>query len=331
MKRSYHASSADHSYNERRQQDLRVRVEPPSIAPGSSRAAEISGGPLASALLPTALLETPPAIDLNLGANNGGEFTGAAVLVARAIARRGFCTCQCGLKQRGAAAAAEAAALYANGELAPRGFVKEGHRVPPDPEQRTDLCAMLTDNPEHRLHSSTRALLAIDEAIERFAQQTVEQLGRLEPREREPMGGGPHGEPLSYRSRGDLMVAVYPGDDSFHRVHIDNADGDGRAGRDLGRVLTFIFFLNQDWGDEDGGALRLHLPRECDGSGTAAAAERAAGRSPAVDVLPCVDTMVIFRADRVMHEVRPCPARHRYAASVWVVCGSGEEPEAENA
>ena len=44
-------------------------------------------------------------------------------------------------------------------------------------------------------------------------------------------------------------------------------------------------------------------------------------RSPAVDVLPLLDTMAIFRADRVMHEVRPCPARHRYAASVWVTCG----------
>lgn len=145
----------------------------------------------------------------------------------------------------GAAALAEATALYEGGELAQRGFVKEGKRVPPDPEQRTDLCAMLTDAPDHRLHSKTRALLAIDEAIERFAQQTVEQLGRLGPSDREPMGSGPNCERLSYSSRGDLMVAVYPGENSFHRVHIDNADGDGRAGRDFGRVLTFIYFLSE--------------------------------------------------------------------------------------
>ena len=39
---------------------------------------------------------------------------------------------------------------------------------------------------------------------------------------------------------------------------------------------------------------------------------------------PRMDTMAVFRADRVMHEVRPCPSRHRYAASVWVTCGSRE-------
>ena len=119
------------------------------------------------------------------------------------------------------------------------------------------------------------------------------------------------------------MVAVYPGGGSFHRVHIDNADGDGRAGRDFGRVLTFIYFLNAGWTEEDGGALRLHIPRACEEGGPSsdAAAARAAGRSPAVDVIPRLDTLAVFRADRVMHEVRPCPGRHRYAASVWVTCG----------
>ena len=63
------------------------------------------------------------------------------------------------------------------------------------------------------------------------------------------------------------MVAVYPGGGSFHRVHIDNADGDGRAGRDFGRVLTFIYFLNAGWTEEDGGALRLHIPRACEEGG----------------------------------------------------------------
>mmetsp|Transcript_25340 Transcript_25340/g.75270 ORF Transcript_25340/g.75270 Transcript_25340/m.75270 type:complete len:304 (-) Transcript_25340:91-1002(-) len=299
------------------------RESPPSIDPGSARAEQIRGGPLADALLPTARLEAPPFLEVDLGSLRDEA---GARLVARAIAERGLCQCRCGLSpELGAAAAAEAASLYADGELAPRGFVKEGRRVPPDPEQQTDLCAMLTDDPGHRLHAKTQALLALDAAIERLAVETVAQLGLLDERDRGPLGGGPNGEPLSFSSRGDLMVAVYPGGGSFHRVHIDNADGDGRAGRDFGRVLTFIYFLNAGWTEEDGGALRLHIPRACEEGGPSsdAAAARAAGRSPAVDVIPRLDTLAVFRADRVMHEVRPCPGRHRYAASVWVTCGGG--------
>lgn len=300
-----------------------ARCESPSIAPGSTRAAEIVDGPLAAALLPTALLEAPPTIQLRLG-EVAADGSGAS-LVAHAIAERGLCHCRCGLSPAlGAAARAEAASLYADGNVfATKGFVKEGRRVPPDAEQRADLCVMLSDDPDHELHSKVRALLAIDAAIERFAHATVEQLGLLEVDEREPLGSGPGGERLSYSSRGDLMLAVYPGHNSFHRVHIDNADGDGRAGRDFGRVLTFIYYLNDGWTREDGGALRLHLPR--DARGLAAAAARAAGRSPAIDVLPRLDSLAVFRADRVMHEVRPCPTRHRYAASMWICCGSAAD------
>ena len=79
---------------------------------------------------------------------------------------------------------------------------------------------------------------------------------------------------------------------------------------------------NEGWSADDGGALRLHLPHESCAGDEAVAAARAAGHSPAVDLLPTLDTMAVFRADRVMHEVRPCEGpRHRYAASVWVTCG----------
>eukprot|EP00966_Prymnesium_polylepis_P060790 1410134-Prymnesium_polylepis.1 len=188
---------------------------------------------------------------------------------------------------------------------------------------------MLTDDPRHRLHSKTTALLAIDSAIERFARATVAQLARMEAGERRPMGDGPNGERLCYSSRGDLMVAVYPGGGSFHAVHIDNQDGDGRAD-DFGRVLTFIYYLNEDWEAADGGALRLHVPRACGARDAAVAAAHAAGHTPAIDVVPRLDTMAVFRADRVMHEVRPCPARRRYAASVWVTCGAGGGEEEES-
>ena len=95
-------------------------------------------------------------------------------------------------------------------------------------------------------------------------------------------------------------------------------DGDGRK-RDFGRVLTCIYYLNQGWSDEDGGHLRLHLPLP------APAARE--GHSPCVDVRPAMDVMAVFRADRVMHEVRPCrTSRHRFAASIWVLAGPEETP-----
>lgn len=206
------------------------RIEPPSIAPATARAEEIRGGKLAAALLPTAVLEAPPEIDLRV--------SNAAAQIAHELAAWGMCRCRCGLDPNlSAAAAAEAAALHAKGEMETRGFVRRGVRVPPDREQRADLCIMLSDDPEHRLHPTIPALLALDATVERFAHATVAQLGLLEEDERGPMGGGPNGERLCYSSRGDLMLAVYPGGGAFHRVHIDNQDGDGRT-CDFGRVLV---------------------------------------------------------------------------------------------
>ena len=295
------------------------QVDQPSVKVGSARAEKITGSPLEGALLPTALMDAPVEVALRL---NDDDCASGAAQVARQIAARGMCLCRCGLSpELGVAAAAEAANLYSRGELQTMGFVKKGVRVPPDPEQRRDLCVMLTDQESHRLHGVSQALLAIDAAIERFAHILVDQLALLEPRERAPLGGGPCGERLRFSSRGDLMVAVYPGEGSFHGVHIDNQDGDGRT-TDFGRVLTFIYFLNEGWDEGDGGALRLHLPRECGARDAAVAEAHASERSPAIDVLPALDRMAVFRADRVMHEVRPCPVRHRYAASVWVTCGA---------
>ena len=44
----------------------------------------------------------------------------------------------------------------------------------------------------------------------------------------------------------------------------------------------------------------------------------------AVDVTPSGDTLVLFRADRMLHEV--CPAKApRFAATVWLYGGSKEQ------
>jgi SM-20-related protein len=67
---------------------------------------------------------------------------------------------------------------------------------------------------------------------------------------------------------------------------------------DDARVLSCVFYLNDAWGEHDGGALRLHLddgPR---------------------DVAPVGGTLVAFLADRVEHEVLPA-MRDRLAVAGW--------------
>lgn len=63
------------------------------------------------------------------------------------------------------------------------------------------------------------------------------------------------------------------------------------------RVLSLVAYLNDDWGDNDGGALRLHL---ADG---------------AVDIAPLGATAVCFRSE-LEHEVLPA-ARERLSIAAW--------------
>ena len=73
--------------------------------------------------------------------------------------------------------------------------------------------------------------------------------------------------------------------------HIDNPDGNGR-------VLTMLYYLNQDWTPEHGGQLRVF-------------------GAEARDIEPLFDRAVIFHSDgRVPHAVLPAHA-DRYAVSLW--------------
>lgn len=67
---------------------------------------------------------------------------------------------------------------------------------------------------------------------------------------------------------------------------------------DDARVLSLVIYLNEDWGVEDGGELRLHLP---DG---------------ARDVLPELGTSVLFLSAEIEHEVRPA-TRARRSIAGW--------------
>ena len=87
-------------------------LEPPSVAASSLRAAQIAGGPLSGALLPTVLLAAPAPLPARLG-RTAAERTASVRAVAQAISSQGWCLCRGGLPAHvSAAAASEASALY---------------------------------------------------------------------------------------------------------------------------------------------------------------------------------------------------------------------------
>lgn len=63
------------------------------------------------------------------------------------------------------------------------------------------------------------------------------------------------------------------------------------------RRITAIYYLNPDWLPAHGGQLRLYV-------------------SPPVELAPIGDRLVVFRSDRVEHEVLPTQAV-RFAATAW--------------
>jgi SM-20-related protein len=83
---------------------------------------------------------------------------------------------------------------------------------------------------------------------------------------------------------------------AFYRKHLDQFRGDRR------RRLSCVLYLNENWGREDGGELRLHLN----------AGEAGKFR----DVLPVGGTLVLFLSERFAHEVLP-GKRERLSLAGW--------------
>lgn len=72
---------------------------------------------------------------------------------------------------------------------------------------------------------------------------------------------------------------------------------------DDARVVSLVLYLNDGWSDADGGALRIHGPRD----GTPH------------DVLPIGGRLAVFRAADVEHEVLPA-RRERLSIAAWLRC-----------
>ncbi|KAL1521132.1 hypothetical protein AB1Y20_022686 [Prymnesium parvum] len=86
-------------------------------------------------------------------------------------------------------------------------------------------------------------------------------------------------------ARTHSLFACFPGEGSEYGAHFDGGNGDPRK-------LTAILYLNEGWQPEDGGELLMY---------DATRAEGPCWRS----VMPRAGTLVLFRADRVLHKVSP--------------------------
>ncbi|VXA93309.1 2OG-Fe(II) oxygenase [Pseudomonas sp. 8AS] len=86
--------------------------------------------------------------------------------------------------------------------------------------------------------------------------------------------------------------ALYP-PGSFYQKHLDRFRDDDR------RTVSAVFYLNQAWQAEQGGALRLYPPG-----------------GEALDVLPQSGTLLLFMSAELPHEVLPA-SRERLSLTGW--------------
>lgn len=246
--------------------------------------------------------------------------------VAKAISKRGFCVCTGGIEPSDARR--EVDALFRHGAMQPGGFTVAG---------RDDVVTAKRDDHTLWLHEylnavggpergGARTVTGIDGVLSAFGEAVVDALSQLDEKA-EPLGRAADGGRLYYTGRTDLMLACYPGGGAAYGPHVDNVDGDGRESLDYGRCFTMVYYLNEQSWDErrDGGSLRVHLaPRHVAAAGSKSAQAAMAGLGEAhdaVDIVPRGDTLVIFRADRMLHEVRPASSK-RYAATLWLYAGT---------
>ena len=158
---------------------------------------------------------------------------------------------------------ARAAQLDAAGRFAPAGIGRGATRAHRDDVRGDRVCWFDDDDP------AERELAAALERVRRDVNRTL-ALGAFEL---------------------EMHYAIYPAGAGYVR-HRD------RFRDDDARVLSCVVYLNDAWRDDEGGALRLHLP------------------GGARDVPPRGGTLVAFLADRVEHEVLPA-TRDRCSVAGW--------------
>lgn len=91
----------------------------------------------------------------------------------------------------------------------------------------------------------------------------------------------------------EVHMTIYPVG-SFYKRHLDQFKKDDH------RKLSVICYLNQDWKEEHGGQLRMHLGEN------------------SKDILPLGGRLVCFRSDKIEHEVLPA-TRERLSLTGWIL------------
>lgn len=90
----------------------------------------------------------------------------------------------------------------------------------------------------------------------------------------------------------ECHFACYP-PGAFYQKHLDRFRDDDR------RTVTAVYYLNEAWQTEQGGALRLYLADDTE-----------------LDVLPSAGTLVLFISAELPHEVLPA-TRERLSLTGW--------------
>ena len=96
----------------------------------------------------------------------------------------------------------------------------------------------------------------------------------------------------------EVHMTIYPAG-SFYKRHLDQFKKDDH------RKLSVILYLNNDWKEEHGGKLRMHLEKETK------------------DFLPLAGRLVCFRSDQIEHEVLPA-TRERMSLTGWMLDQVGD-------
>jgi len=91
----------------------------------------------------------------------------------------------------------------------------------------------------------------------------------------------------------EVHMTVYPVG-SFYKRHLDQFKADDH------RKLSVICYLNNNWVEENGGQLRLHLAAQT------------------LDILPLAGRLVCFRSDQIEHEVLPA-TKERLSLTGWIL------------
>jgi SM-20-related protein len=94
----------------------------------------------------------------------------------------------------------------------------------------------------------------------------------------------------------EAHYACYPPGAGYVR-HVD------RFRDDAARVISLVLYLNDDWRDTDGGALRIYATRDAN--------------KPICDLPPTGGTLVAMRSDTLAHEVLPAIAE-RWSIAGWL-------------